>query len=212
MLLRTTELLGHGVVARDGKAGDVHDCLFDDEDWTVRYVVVETSDWLPGRRVLIPAPRVAVAAESRQLRVELTRHEAEAYPGIASDPPVSRQRAKDEYLGWSAMGVPGIPTAEDPRHREEKREHSGQPRLRSVREVYGYQFQATDREIGHIADFLIDPESWQIRLLEVDPRNWLPEKRVTVAPLWIGEVRWNERKVYASLPRQENKEKPEFAV
>jgi hypothetical protein len=41
------------IVATDGRIGAVDDFYFDDERWAIRYVVVDTGRWLPGRRVLI---------------------------------------------------------------------------------------------------------------------------------------------------------------
>lgn len=39
--------------ARDGDVGHVDDLLIDADAWTVRYVVVATRDWLPGKHVLL---------------------------------------------------------------------------------------------------------------------------------------------------------------
>ena len=47
------ESLGRGDHARDGEIGKVHSFLFDDDNWTIRYLVVDTGRWLPGRKVLI---------------------------------------------------------------------------------------------------------------------------------------------------------------
>ena len=35
--------------------------------------------------------------------------------------------------------------------------------LRSMNEVSGYEIQATDGEIGHVDDFIVDDEPWIIR-------------------------------------------------
>ena len=53
MLRRVDELLGFRIHAADGDIGRVHDLYFDDQRWTVRYLVVDTRHWLPGRRVLL---------------------------------------------------------------------------------------------------------------------------------------------------------------
>ena len=49
----------------------------------------------------------------------------------------------------------------------------------------GYHIEATDGGIGHVKDFIIDDETWAIRYLEVDTRNWWPGKKVLVSPQWI---------------------------
>jgi hypothetical protein len=47
------ELTGYSIQARDGEIGKVSDFLVDDERWNVRYLEVDTGNWLAGRRVLL---------------------------------------------------------------------------------------------------------------------------------------------------------------
>jgi hypothetical protein len=54
MLWHGSELLGYSIKATDGLIGSISDLLFDDEDWTLRWAVADTSEWLPGRLVLLP--------------------------------------------------------------------------------------------------------------------------------------------------------------
>ena len=49
--------------------------------------------------------------------------------------------------------------------------------LRSTREVIGYYIEATDGDIGHVEDFLIDDENWATRYMVVDTVNWWPGKK-----------------------------------
>ena len=44
---------GHHVVAADGEIGHVDDFLIDDLHWTIRYLVIDTHNWLPGKKVLL---------------------------------------------------------------------------------------------------------------------------------------------------------------
>jgi hypothetical protein len=53
MIRSIKELRHYDIAARDGSLGDVHDLFFDDHSWQVRYLVVDTGNWLPGRRVLV---------------------------------------------------------------------------------------------------------------------------------------------------------------
>jgi hypothetical protein len=82
--------------------------------------------------------------------------------------------------------------------------------LRSTREVIGYNIQASDGEIGHVEDFIVDDETWIIRYMVVNTRDWLPGKKVLVAPRWIEKVTWAESKVYVELTRESVKNSPEF--
>ena len=53
MLRSAKDLYGYVIRATDGEFGKVHDVYFDDRAWTVHYLVVETGDWLLGRKVLL---------------------------------------------------------------------------------------------------------------------------------------------------------------
>ena len=73
--------------------------------------------------------------------------------------------------------------------------------LRSAREVAGYRIGAIDDEMGHVEDFIVEDQSWAVRYMEIDTRNWLPGKKVLIAPAWIAKVNWVQRSVQVSLPR-----------
>jgi hypothetical protein len=76
--------------------------------------------------------------------------------------------------------------------------------------VTGYHVEAEDGEIGHVEDFVIDEETWEIRYLIVNTSNWWAGKKVLISPLWIERVSWTERKVVTDLTREAIKRSPEF--
>ena len=82
--------------------------------------------------------------------------------------------------------------------------------MRSTHEVTGYHVQATDGEIGHIVDFIIDDETWAIRYLIIDTQKWWPGKKVLISPQWIERVSWNDYKVFVNLYREVIKQSPEY--
>jgi sporulation protein YlmC with PRC-barrel domain len=106
-----SELTGYDIHASDGSIGSVVDLLFDDNEWTVRWLVIDTGNWLPGRQVLLP-PSCVERTESvrRQLQVELTRKQIEESPGLDSDAPVSRQKEAEiySYYGWPGYWAGGV--------------------------------------------------------------------------------------------------------
>jgi hypothetical protein len=70
----------------------VYDALLDDEFWILRYLVVDTARWLPGRKVLLtPAVLGKPNWEQHNLPVTLTRGQVKNSPDVDSDKPVSRQ-------------------------------------------------------------------------------------------------------------------------
>jgi hypothetical protein len=84
-----------------------------------------------------------------------------------------------------------------------------QSHLRSMKDVMGYSIRATDGDIGHVDDFIVD-EAWTIRYMIVDTRNWWLGKKVLIAPQWIATVDWKNSNVYVNLSREAIKSGPEF--
>ena len=78
---------------------------------------------------------------------------------------------------------------------------SGDPSLRSVRNVTGYYIEATDGDLGHVEDFIVDTSAWAIRYMIIDTRNWWPGKKVLVSPEWINRVSWPESRVYVDMSK-----------
>ena len=85
------------------------------------------------------------------------------------------------------------------------------PHLRSTHAVTGYHIHAKDGDIGHVEDFVIDDETWAIRYLVIDTKNWWPGKSVLVSPSWIQRVSWDESKVFVNLTRESIKRSPEYS-
>lgn len=224
MLRSLNALKGYHIAATDGEVGKVHDFFFDDEFWIVRYLVVDTGHWLPGRKVLL-TPGVLHRPEWRGLvvRVNLTREQVQDSPDIDTDKPVSRQQELElhRHYGWPYYWpYPGImpgfvapvppPDAEEGRGSAEGKDKRD-PHLRSVREVTGYHVQASDGEIGHVEDFIADDESWTVRYLVVATRNWLPGRSVLVSPYWVASaISWAERKVNIIMTRENIRNSPLF--
>src|SRR6185295_7858938 len=91
MLRTASHLKGTSIAATDGEIGSVQDLYFDDAHWTVRYLVVDTGTWLPGRQVLISPRAVASPPSDRRIPVALSKERIEASPSVDTDKPVNRQ-------------------------------------------------------------------------------------------------------------------------
>jgi len=221
MLRSARSLRDYHIRATDGNVGWIKDFLFDGQDWTVRYAVVDTSEWLPGRKVLlIPSTLGLPSTDGRIVPVELTREQVRNSPGIEMDKPVSRQNEIDlfEYYGWSPYWGAGHGGFTRPIARSvaaEQREASGiappgDPDLRSMQEVDGYSIEAANGPIGHVEDFILDDEQWLVRYLVVDTRKWLPGKRVLVSPEWVDTIRWRDRVVRVELSKEQIRDSPAY--
>lgn len=82
--------------------------------------------------------------------------------------------------------------------------------LRSTHEVTGYHILASDGEIGHVEDFIIDEETWAIRYLVVATTNFWPGKRILISPQWITSISFDTREVAVDLSRAKIKGSPAY--
>ena len=88
MLINAKTLNGFHLLATDGEIGRVRDFYFDDQTWTIRYMVADTGTWLTGRQVLIsPFALRRVDYENKRVEVNLTRRQVEDSPPIEADMP-----------------------------------------------------------------------------------------------------------------------------
>ena len=104
MLRSLKEVKGYKIRALDGELGSVRDLLFDDELWTIRYMVAATGPWLLGKRVLLGWPALETPDwTSRLFPVNLTTEQVKESPSIDADAPVSRRREQELYVhyGWT---------------------------------------------------------------------------------------------------------------
>ncbi len=224
MLWTASDLVGYAIEASDGKIGSVEDFLFDDRQWTIRWAVIDTGDWLPGRSVLLPPSQFARPdPDKRALKVALTRAQVENGPDISADPPVERQHEEllFNYYGWApywqaGFASPGVtPPLIPPLYAAgakpgAPREAEGDASLRSTSDVTGYYVHARDGDIGHVENFLVDNDNWAIRYLVIDTRNWWPGKKVLVSPHWVTDISWSERIVRFDMTRGRIKSSPEY--
>lgn len=229
MLRSGLQLNGYRIDARDGEIGKARDLLFDDSDWVVRYLVVDTGTWLPGRRVLVsPASLGQPDWVKHIFPVALKKEQIEHGPPITADRPVSRQleRKLVDYFAWPMYWAPGAitmgsaasgspPPPVAPRvdrgdTQTQGDESQADPHLRSMREVTGYHVQARDGEVGHVEDFIVDDDLWTIRYVVVDTRNWLPGRKVILAPGWFERFDWHESKAITALERKTIKDAPAY--
>ncbi len=209
------QLFGYSIEATDGAIGHARDLYFDDVAWKVRYLVVDTGNWLTGRCVLLsPVALDRPAWQRKVLPVRLSRRQVESSPDISTDLPVSRQHEVElfRYYSWplywggddvaGPAAVPIVPSPEEEERRPSP-ESRGDPHLRSAREVLGYHIRAVDGEIGHLDDLLLDDIGWPVDSLVLDTSNWPGGKKVQVSTDEVLRLEWAERKVYLRLKRDD---------
>ena len=210
--------------AIDGLIGSVKDFYFDDEKWTIRYLVVHTGSWLMGRDVLIsPIAFKGFNDAEKSILVDLTKEKIEKSPGIDTADPISRRHEREYFqyygwpyywggpLAWGWSGVP-MPSPEPSPSRDLPPEDSegADVHLRSAQEIIGYHIQAQDQEIGHVEDFVIEDATWTISDLLIDTRNWWPGKKVVIPHDAIQTVSWIDRVIVVGPTHEQIQNAPEY--
>jgi len=145
MLFALSGLVRCPVEATDGHIGTIKDCLFDDTSWRVRWLVVETGVWRPGRQFLVhpssvtgidPASQAGLGmmrtGDALTVAVGLTQAQVAAGPDIGQDEPVTAETQArfyshygwepnwgDAYFGPDALASPFAPPPHLPAAAEE---------------------------------------------------------------------------------------------
>jgi hypothetical protein len=206
MLHELKALIGSPVIAIDGEIGKIRSFLFDDQSWTVLYLVVDVGGWLKRRDVVL-----AIAAleqpdwVNRTFHVRLTKEQVRDSPDIDSEMPVSLQQelAMREYFGrlacWadSESGMSSIPTGIKYPVRTE-----GNPHLRSTSDMLDYEVWATDGDFGRLEGFVVDEACWHLGYLDVKAGSWLQERSVLIPTRWARSVSWADHRIYLHHTRQ----------
>jgi sporulation protein YlmC with PRC-barrel domain len=230
MLQSIKKLLGEKLGASDGEIGHVKDFYFDDQNWTVRYVVADTGNWLPGRQVLIsPYAFGGLHQVEKILRVNLTRKKIENSPTIESHKPVSRQYEDEyhRYYGWpdywqgnGIWGMSGFPILA-----EKSKPVSGEPstksgakpehvevHLRSTQAMSGYHIKASEGIIGHVCDFMMDDKSWAINQLVIKTGHRFTGKEVLIPVSQVDRISYDESTVFVKLTKEAVETSPEHRL
>jgi sporulation protein YlmC with PRC-barrel domain len=92
-----SEITGYHIQALDGEIGHVDDFMAEVESWSVRYLVIDTSNWLGGKWVTISPEWVRrVDWKDRLIYIDLTRHRIKGSPQY--DPSLEMTRDYEEQL------------------------------------------------------------------------------------------------------------------
>lgn len=203
---------GYTIHATDGELGKVDAFLFDDEKWTVRYLVVDTRKWLFGRKVLIsPISIENIHHEEEYISVNLTKEQVKNSPDIDTEQPVSRAQESrmNRFFGWgSYWEEPGIwgpsvyPSELAQQEVFEMNEETEESRVRKTSELIGYEVSDRDEEeAGQVDSFLIDDQTWKVQYVLVSFEDHeeeivlpLPAKRIT-------DVSWPETKIHIAASK-----------
>lgn len=236
MLFVISALTGCPVEASDGHVGTVKDFLFDDKTWRVRWMVVDTGTWLSARKVLVHPSAIAPLhlspprgtgqsmlgwGSDLALTVRLKKAQIEASPDISENDSVSKQTEDRffEYYGcnpsWGTSYF-AIDDVEDTPFLAAVAVEMGvniqadrnRQQLDSVNATIGYHIHATDGDIGHIENFLVDDVSWDLCYFVVATGNWWPGEHVRLTPYAVQNIDRVERRIRVNVTRDQVKSSP----
>lgn len=90
------------IAAKDGDIGHARGLLLDSDTWAIRYLVVDTSNWWFGHKVLVAPEWIEnVSWPEREIAVDLTRQTLKDAPTYDPNVPLDREREIQmfEYYG-----------------------------------------------------------------------------------------------------------------
>jgi hypothetical protein len=100
-------LRGYHVDATDGAIGHVGNFLFDDESWTIRYIVVDTKVWWFGQQVLLSPVGVRdIAAVDHAIHVKISREQVKSSPPWDPSEQIHQdyERRLQQHYEWADRG------------------------------------------------------------------------------------------------------------
>jgi len=220
-------LVGCTVNVKDCELGKVNEFYFDDIAWSIRYLVVKAGNWMSERILLIPQAALGAADwKSGRFNINLTMKQVKNSPDIDTDKIITRQTEIDLFNYYSLHYYWGNEFYARPiimdsfksftnlkmvaEEDEFSQDLNNNQYLLSTNKVKGYNIHANDGEIGHVEDYILDDENWNLRFLIVDTHNWKPGKKVLILPRWIKHIDNDQSKVFLNLSQESVKNIPEF--
>lgn len=219
MQLYTNQLFKLSLGALDGEIGKVKDIYFDDSDWTVRYLVADTGNWLFERKVLISPIAVEQPFENsdKVIKLKLDKEQVKNSPEIDTDLPFSLQQESSlfDHYSWPSFGRAGMgwPTTGVLRgtsaiinKAELKAEFD--PHLRSFQHISKYEIYHDFGRVGLVKDLIIDMTDWSIPFLLFDDVFTSDQERVVISTSKILSIDWDTSQIRISLTQEEVRNAP----
>jgi hypothetical protein len=213
-------LQGYKLEAIDGPIGKVDEFYFDEQFWTIRYLVVNTGNWLSDRQLLISPHAIGeVSPSDHQISIKLTKKQIAESPFLAPGEMVSKEfeRRYYEYYGWPVYwngsfmwGAEPYLNKTPPVWSQQLNHEQWEPHLCSTHEISRFTIRSMDGEIGSIRDFLISDTTWTIRYLVIDSQKRLHGNYVLISPQWIVSSEWNQSRFIVDISKDQIALSPEY--
>ena len=104
-LRSTADVTGHHIEATDGPIGHVEDFVIDSETWAIRYLIVGTRNWWPGKKILISPQWIdRVSWSESKVYVSLSRETIKDSPEYTEQSLLSRDYESDLFNHYDLPG------------------------------------------------------------------------------------------------------------
>jgi hypothetical protein len=104
-LRSTRDVSGHHIQAVDGEIGHVEDFIIDDKTWAIRYLIVDTRNWWPGKKVLVSPQWIErVSWSESKVYVNLPREIITRSPEYTEDSTPTRDYEAGLHLHYNRLG------------------------------------------------------------------------------------------------------------
>ncbi|MEO5969087.1 MAG: PRC-barrel domain-containing protein [Bdellovibrionia bacterium] len=193
----THELLNFLVVAKDGNVGYLDDFYIDDEYWVIRYIMVESGDWLHRKDVVIATQMIErVDLSSRRIFLNTIREQVESSPHIHRGRVISREQETEYYdhFKWNYYWSEQNPISN----------------LHTRKEVIGMGIHTPESTFGRISDVLFSTIKWTVEHLILHAHRVLDGKVVLISTKDVVSVDRINHRVNVKLLEGQVQEAPEW--
>ncbi|WP_339228887.1 PRC-barrel domain-containing protein [Oceanobacillus sp. FSL K6-2867] len=219
MMRLTSQAKHYNIHATDGELGKIKDFYFDDHNWEIRYAIVDTRKWLPGRKVLLsPNAFFEVDEANESVNVEYDKLMIRNSPPVPENEDLTKDKENHliNYFGWNSYtdnalphagrgllgtfpvtGVENGPPPEEPHLDRNEGYHEQDNYLRSEDETIDFKVHAKDGKIGRIADMIYDTSKWKIEYIVVRSSRSIVENEFYIFHTrQINTADWFEKDLY----------------
>jgi uncharacterized protein YrrD len=100
-----SDVSGHDIQAVDGEIGHVEDFIIDDKTWVIRYLIINTQNWWPGKKVLIsPLWIKRVSWSESKVFVDLQRETIKQSPEYTEELLLTRNYETELHRHYNRKG------------------------------------------------------------------------------------------------------------
>ena len=90
-LRSTNAVSGYHIQANDGEIGHVDDFLIDDKTWAIRYLIIDTTNWFGGKKVLISSKWISeISWNDSKVFINLSLEEIKQAPEYSAEELLTR--------------------------------------------------------------------------------------------------------------------------